>query len=153
MGAADVLHRDVQVAGFLTGVVLLVAGVGNYYAIVAFSLTGRGLTPAGAMGVIVLEGLAVFDGAVNHGVAAAVKLTLTMQVDCAPFVGDPIVTTGGWLAGTPVASTVFLMSSLPFPYTLLGLAPVEMPPQFWVDDTSFTAFCSSSVSVAPMLLA
>jgi AGZA family xanthine/uracil permease-like MFS transporter len=36
----------------------LAAGLG-INAIVAFSLTGRGLTPAGAMGVIVLEGLAV----------------------------------------------------------------------------------------------
>jgi AGZA family xanthine/uracil permease-like MFS transporter len=37
----------------------LAAGLG-INAIVAFSLTGRGLSPAGAMGVIVLEGLAVF---------------------------------------------------------------------------------------------
>jgi AGZA family xanthine/uracil permease-like MFS transporter len=37
----------------------LAAGLG-INAIVAFSLTGRGLTPAGAMGVIVLEGIAVF---------------------------------------------------------------------------------------------
>jgi AGZA family xanthine/uracil permease-like MFS transporter len=36
----------------------LAAGLG-INAIVAFSLTGRGLSPAGAMGVIVLEGLAV----------------------------------------------------------------------------------------------
>jgi len=37
----------------------LAAGLG-INAIVAFSLTGRGLTPAGAMGVIVLEGIIVF---------------------------------------------------------------------------------------------
>jgi AGZA family xanthine/uracil permease-like MFS transporter len=37
----------------------LAAGLG-INAIVAFSLTGRGLTPAGAMGVIVLEGIVVF---------------------------------------------------------------------------------------------
>ena len=37
----------------------LAAGLG-INAIVAFSLTGRGLSPAGAMGVIVLEGLVVF---------------------------------------------------------------------------------------------
>jgi len=37
----------------------LAAGLG-INAIVAFTLTGRGLTPAGAMGVIVLEGIVVF---------------------------------------------------------------------------------------------
>jgi adenine/guanine/hypoxanthine permease len=54
------------IAGIFT---ILMGVVGNYpfalaaglgiNAIVAFSLTGRGLSPAGAMGVIVLEGLAV----------------------------------------------------------------------------------------------
>ncbi|HET7181817.1 MAG TPA: NCS2 family permease [Candidatus Limnocylindrales bacterium] len=57
----------------------LAAGLG-INAIVAFSLTGRGLTPAGAMGVIVLEGLAVtvlvlvgFREAVMNAVPLALK--------------------------------------------------------------------------------
>jgi adenine/guanine/hypoxanthine permease len=59
------------VTALIAGIMTIAMGVfGNYplalaaglgiNAIVAFSLTGRGLTPAGAMGVIVLEGLAVF---------------------------------------------------------------------------------------------
>ncbi len=57
----------------------LAAGLG-INAIVAFSLTGRGLSPAGAMGVIVLEGLAVtilvlvgFREAVMNAVPLALK--------------------------------------------------------------------------------
>jgi AGZA family xanthine/uracil permease-like MFS transporter len=57
----------------------LAAGLG-INAIVAFSLTGRGLTPAGAMGVIVLEGVAVtvlvligFREAVMNAVPIALK--------------------------------------------------------------------------------
>jgi AGZA family xanthine/uracil permease-like MFS transporter len=57
----------------------LAAGLG-INAIVAFGLTGRGLTPAGAMGVIVLEGLAVtvlvlvgFREAVMNAVPLALK--------------------------------------------------------------------------------
>jgi AGZA family xanthine/uracil permease-like MFS transporter len=63
---ATIAAGTALVAGIMTiamGVVgnypfALAAGLG-INAIVAFSLTGRGLTPAGAMGVIVLEGLAV----------------------------------------------------------------------------------------------
>ncbi len=57
----------------------LAAGLG-INAIVAFTLTGRGLSPAGAMGVIVLEGLAVtilvlvgFREAVMNAVPLALK--------------------------------------------------------------------------------
>ena len=63
---ATIAAATALVAGIMTiamGVVgnypfALAAGLG-INAIVAFSLTGRGLTPAGAMGVIVLEGLLV----------------------------------------------------------------------------------------------
>ncbi|NJD30074.1 MAG: NCS2 family permease [Chloroflexi bacterium] len=65
-GATAISAATALIAGIMTiamGVVgnypfALAAGLG-INAIVAFSLTGRGLTPAGAMGVIVLEGLAV----------------------------------------------------------------------------------------------
>jgi AGZA family xanthine/uracil permease-like MFS transporter len=65
-GAVAVSAATALIAGILTiamGVVAnypfaLAAGLG-INAIVAFGLTGRGLTPAGAMGVIVLEGLVV----------------------------------------------------------------------------------------------
>ncbi len=70
--AADDPGRIALSAGtaLIAGVMTIAMGVvGNYpfalaaglgiNAIVAFSLTGRGLSPAGAMGVIVLEGLAV----------------------------------------------------------------------------------------------
>jgi len=64
--AATIAAGTALVAGVMTilmGVVAnypfaLAAGLG-INAIVAFSLTGRGLSPAGAMGVIVLEGLLV----------------------------------------------------------------------------------------------
>ncbi len=70
--AADDPGRIALSAGtaLIAGIMTIAMGVvGNYplalaaglgiNAIVAFSLTGRGLTPAGAMGVIVIEGLAV----------------------------------------------------------------------------------------------
>ncbi|MCI0344889.1 MAG: NCS2 family permease [Chloroflexi bacterium] len=65
-GAVAVSAATALIAGVMTiamGVVgnypfALAAGLG-INAIVAFSLTGRGLTPAGAMGVIVLEGIVV----------------------------------------------------------------------------------------------
>jgi AGZA family xanthine/uracil permease-like MFS transporter len=87
----------------------LAAGLG-INAIVAFGLTGRGLTPAGAMGVIVLEGLAVvvlvavgFREAVMNAVPLALKRAIgagiglfilfigfanggLIQSGCSPFV-------------------------------------------------------------------
>jgi AGZA family xanthine/uracil permease-like MFS transporter len=87
----------------------LAAGLG-INAIVAFSLTGRGLSPAGAMGVIVLEGVAVtvlvlvgFREAVMNAVPLALKRAIgagiglfilfigfanggLIQSGCSPFV-------------------------------------------------------------------
>jgi adenine/guanine/hypoxanthine permease len=86
-GAAAVSAGTALVAGIMTIAMgawtnypfALAAGLG-INAIVAFSLTGRGLTPAGAMGVIVLEGLAVtvlvlvgFREAVMNAVPLALK--------------------------------------------------------------------------------
>ncbi len=91
----------------------LAAGLG-INAIVAFSLTGRGLTPQGAMGVIVLEGLAVtllvlvgFREAVMNAVPLALKRAIgagiglfilfigfanggLVQSGCSPFVPLPV---------------------------------------------------------------
>ena len=91
----------------------LAAGLG-INAIVAFSLTGRGLSPAGAMGVIVLEGLAVtilvlvgFREAVMNAVPLALKRAIgagiglfilfigfanggLIQSGCSPFVPLPV---------------------------------------------------------------
>ncbi len=87
VGIAAVSAGTALIAGIMTiamGVVgnypfALAAGLG-INAIVAFALTGRGLTPAGAMGVIVLEGLAVtilvlvgFREAVMNAVPLALK--------------------------------------------------------------------------------
>jgi AGZA family xanthine/uracil permease-like MFS transporter len=86
-GAAAVSAGTALIAGIMTiamGVFgnypfALAAGLG-INAIVAFGLTGRGLTPAGAMGVIVLEGIAVtilvlvgFREAVMNAVPLALK--------------------------------------------------------------------------------
>ena len=64
----------------------LAAGLG-INAIVAFSLTGRGLTPQGAMGVIVLEGLVVtllvlvgFREAVMNAVPLALKRAIGVGI-------------------------------------------------------------------------
>jgi AGZA family xanthine/uracil permease-like MFS transporter len=91
----------------------LAAGLG-INAIVAFSLTGRGLTPAGAMGVIVLEGIAVtvlvlvgFREAVMNAVPLALKRAIGAGIGlfilfigfangglvvsgCSPFVPLPV---------------------------------------------------------------
>ncbi|MBI2780229.1 MAG: NCS2 family permease [Chloroflexi bacterium] len=91
----------------------LAAGLG-INAIVAFSLTGRGLTPDGAMGVIVLEGLAVtvlvlvgFREAVMNAVPLALKRAIGAGIGlfilfigfangglvvsgCSPFVPLPV---------------------------------------------------------------
>jgi AGZA family xanthine/uracil permease-like MFS transporter len=91
----------------------LAAGLG-INAIVAFSLTGRGLSPAGAMGVIVLEGIAVtvlvlvgFREAVMNAVPLALKRAIGAGIGlfilfigfangglvvsgCSPFVPLPV---------------------------------------------------------------
>jgi adenine/guanine/hypoxanthine permease len=91
----------------------LAAGLG-INAIVAFSLTGRGLSPAGAMGVIVLEGVAVtvlvlvgFREAVMNAVPLALKRAIGAGIGlfilfigfangglimsgCSPFVPLPV---------------------------------------------------------------
>ncbi len=91
----------------------LAAGLG-INAIVAFSLTGRGLSPAGAMGVIVLEGAVVvllvaigFREAVMNAVPLALKRAIgagiglfilfigfanggLIQSGCSPFVPLPV---------------------------------------------------------------
>ncbi|HEY4227324.1 MAG TPA: NCS2 family permease, partial [Candidatus Limnocylindrales bacterium] len=91
----------------------LAAGLG-INAIVAFTLTGRGLSPAGAMGVIVLEGLAVtvlvlvgFREAVMNAVPLALKRAIGAGIGlfilfigfangglimsgCSPFVPLPV---------------------------------------------------------------
>jgi AGZA family xanthine/uracil permease-like MFS transporter len=91
----------------------LAAGLG-INAIVAFTLTGRGLSPAGAMGVIVLEGLAVtalvvigFREAVMNAVPLSLKRAIgagiglfilfigfanggLIQSGCSPFVPLPV---------------------------------------------------------------
>jgi AGZA family xanthine/uracil permease-like MFS transporter len=86
-GIAAVSAATALIAGIMTiamGVIgnypfALAAGLG-INAIVAFGLTGRGLTPAGAMGVIVLEGIVVtllvlvgFREAVMNAVPLALK--------------------------------------------------------------------------------
>ena len=108
----------------------LAAGLG-INAIVAFSLTGRGLTPAGAMGVIVLEGIIVFllvlvgfREAVMNAVPLALKRAIgagiglfilfigfanggLIQSGCSPFVP---LTEG--CVGTLVAPTVALWNHI-----------------------------------------
>jgi AGZA family xanthine/uracil permease-like MFS transporter len=115
----------------------LAAGLG-INAIVAFSLTGRGLSPAGAMGVIVLEGLAVtllvlvgFREAVMNAVPLALKRAIgagiglfilfigfanggLVQSGCSPFVPLPVC------AGTLVTVS-FPTSAAQFVF-LFGLA-------------------------------
>src|SRR5215213_6549293 len=104
----------------------LAAGLG-INAIVAFSLTGRGLTPAGAMGVIVLEGLAVtalvlvgFREAVMNAVPLALKRAIGAGIGlfilfigfangglvvsgCSPFV--PLPTCAGTLVTVSFPTT------------------------------------------------
>ena len=125
--AADDPGRIALSAGtaLIAGIMTIAMGViGNYpfalaaglgiNAIVAFSLTGRGLSPAGAMGVIVLEGLVVvilvavgFREAVMNAVPLALKRAIgagiglfilfigfanggLIQSGCSPFVPLPV---------------------------------------------------------------
>jgi AGZA family xanthine/uracil permease-like MFS transporter len=125
--AADDPGRIALSAGtaLIAGIMTIAMGVvGNYpfalaaglgiNAIVAYTLTGRGLSPAGAMGVIVLEGLAVtllvlvgFREAVMNAVPLALKRAIGagiglfilfigfanggfIQSGCSPFVPLPV---------------------------------------------------------------
>ena len=122
-GVAAVSAGTALVAGIAT---IVMGIVGNYplalaaglgiNAIVAFSLTGRGLTPQGAMGVIVLEGLVVtllvivgFREAVMNAVPLALKKAIGAGIGLfilfIGFVG------GGFIAtpqgGTPIVAPVF----------------------------------------------
>jgi len=92
--AATIAAATALVAGVMTiamGVIgnypfALAAGLG-INGVVAFSLTGRGLSPAGAMGVIVLEGLVVtvlvvvgFREAVMNAVPVALKRAIGVGI-------------------------------------------------------------------------
>src|SRR6476661_10219399 len=122
-GATAVSAATALIAGIMTiamGTVAnypfaLAAGLG-INAIVAFGLTGRGLTPAGAMGVIVLEGLAVtvlvligFREAVMNAVPLALKRAIGAGIGLfILFIG---FVNGGFIAtpagGVPVVGPVF----------------------------------------------
>ncbi len=149
--AADDPGRIALSAGtaLVAGVMTIAMGViGNYpfalaaglgiNAIVAFSLTARGLSPAGAMGVIVLEGLVVvilvavgFREAVMNAVPLSLKRAIgagiglfilfigfanggLIQSGCSPFVPLPVC------AGTLVAPS-FPTTTAQFVF-LFGLA-------------------------------
>ncbi|MEO8463467.1 MAG: NCS2 family permease [Chloroflexota bacterium] len=149
--AADDPGRIALSAGtaLVAGVMTIAMGlIGNYpfalaaglgiNAIVAFSLTARGLSPAGAMGVIVLEGLVVvilvavgFREAVMNAVPLSLKRAIgagiglfilfigfanggLIQSGCSPFVPLPVC------AGTLVAPS-FPTTTAQFVF-LFGLA-------------------------------
>jgi AGZA family xanthine/uracil permease-like MFS transporter len=122
-GIAAVSAGTALIAGIMT---IVMGIVGNYplalaaglgiNGIVAFSLTARGLTPEGAMGVIVLEGLVVtllvvvgFREAVMNAVPLALKKAIGAGIGLfilfIGFVG------GGFIAtpqgGVPVVGPVF----------------------------------------------
>ena len=118
-GMAAVSAGTALIAGIMTiamGVVgnypfALAAGLG-INAIVAFSLTGRGLTPAGAMGVIVLEGLAVvvlvlvgFREAVMNAVPLSLKRAIGTGIGLfilfIGFANGGLIKTGGGTLVTP----------------------------------------------------
>ena len=135
-GIAAVSAATALVAGIMTiamGVIgnyplALAAGLG-INGIVAFSLTARGLSPQGAMGVIVLEGLVVtflvvvgFREAVMNAVPLALKRAIGAGIGLfilfIGFVG------GGFIAtpqgGVPIVSPVFP--------TTVGAVPVPRRP-------------------------
>ena len=96
----------------------LAAGLG-INGIVAFSLTARGLTPAGAMGVILLEGLVVtllvvvgFREAVMNAVPLALKRAIGVGIGLfILFIG---FANGGFVIANPPATPVtFHMPSAP----------------------------------------
>ena len=106
------------IAGIMT---IAMGAVGNYplalaaglgiNGIVAFSLTGRGLTPAGAMGVILLEGLLVtilvlvgFREAVMNAVPLALKRAIGAGIGLfILFIG---FANGGFVVANPPATPV-----------------------------------------------
>jgi AGZA family xanthine/uracil permease-like MFS transporter len=119
-GATAVSAATALIAGIMTiamGVVgnypfALAAGLG-INAVVAFGLTARGLTPAGAMGVIVLEGIAVtvlvlvgFREAVMNAIPLSLKRAIGAGIGLfilfiGLFNGEMIVSTGA----TPYGAT------------------------------------------------
>ena len=135
-GIAAVSAGTALIAGIMT---IAMGVVGNYplaiaaglgiNGIVAFSLTARGLTPQGAMGVIVLEGLVVtllvvvgFREAVMNAVPLALKRAIGAGIGLfILFIG---FVNGGFIAtpvgGVPVIGTVFSTTTAQFLF-LAGL--------------------------------
>jgi AGZA family xanthine/uracil permease-like MFS transporter len=122
-GIAAVSAGTALIAGIMTiamGIVgnyplALAAGLG-INGVVAFSLTGKGLTPAGAMGVIVLEGLIVtllvivgFREAVMNAVPLALKKAIGAGIGLfilfIGFVGGGFIATPA--GGVPIVAPVF----------------------------------------------
>ncbi|HEV8402197.1 MAG TPA: NCS2 family permease [Candidatus Limnocylindrales bacterium] len=135
-GIAAVSAGTALIAGIMT---IAMGVVGNYplaiaaglgiNGIVAFSLTARGLTPQGAMGVIVLEGLVVtllvvvgFREAVMNAVPLALKRAIGAGIGLfILFIG---FVNGGFIAtpvgGVPVVGPVFPTTTAQFLF-LAGL--------------------------------
>jgi AGZA family xanthine/uracil permease-like MFS transporter len=135
-GVAAVSAGTALIAGIMT---IAMGAIANYplalaaglgiNGIVAFSLTGRGLTPAGAMGVIVLEGILVtllvlvgFREAVMNAVPLALKRAIGVGIGLfILFIG---FVNGGFIAtpqgGVPIVSPVFPTTMAQFIF-LLGL--------------------------------
>jgi AGZA family xanthine/uracil permease-like MFS transporter len=135
-GIAAVSAGTALIAGIMT---IAMGVVGNYPlaiaaglgidAIVAFSLTARGLTPQGAMGVIVLEGLVVtllvvvgFREAVMNAVPLALKRAIGAGIGLfILFIG---FVNGGFIAtpagGAPIVGPVFPTTTSEFLF-LAGL--------------------------------
>ena len=138
-GIAAVSAATALIAGIMTiamGVVgnypfALAAGLG-INAVVAFGLTARGLTPAGAMGVIVLEGLVVtalvlvgFREAVMNAIPLSLKRAIGAGIGLfilfiGFFNGGFIASTGFTSAEGPALAPVFPSSPSHFVF-LFGL--------------------------------
>ncbi len=135
-GIAAVSAATALIAGIMTiamGIVgnyplALAAGLG-INGIVAFSLTARGLSPEGAMGVIVLEGLAVtllvvvgFREAVMNAVPLALKKAIGAGIGLfilfIGFVGGGFIATPA--GGVPIVAPVFPTTTAQFLF-LAGL--------------------------------
>ena len=122
-GIAAVSAGTALIAGIMT---IVMGIVGNYplalaaglgiNGVVAFSLTGKGLSPAGAMGVIVLEGLIVtllvivgFREAVMNAVPLALKKAIGAGIGLfilfIGFVGGGFIATPA--GGVPIVAPVF----------------------------------------------
>lgn len=138
-GIAAVSAATALIAGIMTiamGVIgnypfALAAGLG-INAVVAFGLTGRGLTPAGAMGVIVLEGLVVtalvlvgFREAVMNAIPLGLKRAIGAGIGLfilfiGFFNGGFIASTGLTSAEGPALAPIFPSSPANFVF-LFGL--------------------------------